>query len=170
MIQKISHNNKGYTLLFAVLVSSLVLAVGISILEVSKKEFLLAAAARESTSAFYSADSGLECAAFYDDSGILFRITGGSSVFANSMKCSNHIPTNSSLTSSGGASVYAFDILLDDVGNGAYTCARVTVTKDPKKTTIESRGYNIGWDTSTNTCSKPSPRRVERAIVYDYEY
>ncbi|MEK7106175.1 MAG: hypothetical protein AAB895_02345, partial [Patescibacteria group bacterium] len=54
----------GYTLLFAVLVTSLVLSIGISILNISKKEFLLATSAKDSSIAFYAADSGVECAAY----------------------------------------------------------------------------------------------------------
>ena len=68
-------SNKGYTLLFAVLVSSVVLSIGISILTISKKEFLLSASAKDSTSAFYAADTGIECAAYYDSNSSKFSTT-----------------------------------------------------------------------------------------------
>jgi hypothetical protein len=55
-------NNKGYTLLFAVLVASLVLAIGLYILSVSRQQFILSETARDSMNAFYAADSGLSCA------------------------------------------------------------------------------------------------------------
>ena len=57
---------KGFTLLFAVLISSLLLSVGIAILDLSIKEFALAAASRESQYAFYAADDGLECGLYWD--------------------------------------------------------------------------------------------------------
>jgi len=56
------HYNKGYTLLFAVLVATLVLSIGLYILSVSRKQFILSEAARDSMNAFYAADSGLSCA------------------------------------------------------------------------------------------------------------
>ncbi len=44
------------------MVSSLVLAIAAFILSVSRKQFILASEARDSTVAFYAADSGIECA------------------------------------------------------------------------------------------------------------
>jgi len=54
---------KGYTLLFAVLTAALVLGVAVFILSVSRKQFILATSARDSTYAYYAADSGIECLA-----------------------------------------------------------------------------------------------------------
>ena len=61
--KSIRENQRGYTLLFAVLTASLVLGVAVFILSISRGQFLLASAARESTYAIYAADSGIECAA-----------------------------------------------------------------------------------------------------------
>lgn len=160
MIYKNSKYNKGYTLLFAVLVSSLVLAIGISILNINKKEFLLASSARESTTAFYAADGGMECAIYFDNRS---RFTSGE--YGNGITCGLYDSARSVThdTSNPSAPYYTFDVNL----NG-QSCAKVKVTKAGKLTTIESRGYNIGWDTSGNGCSVASPRRVERALRYTY--
>ncbi len=56
------NSSKGYTLLFAVIVSVLVLSIAAFILSVSRKQFILSSSARDSVYAFYAADSGLECA------------------------------------------------------------------------------------------------------------
>ncbi len=56
----------GFTLFYAVLISSLLLAVGIAIFNITYKELILSSGARESQSAFYAADSALECALFWD--------------------------------------------------------------------------------------------------------
>jgi hypothetical protein len=56
----------GYTVLFAVLVSSLILAVGVGIMSITLKEITLSIAGRESQFAFYAADSGLECARYWE--------------------------------------------------------------------------------------------------------
>lgn len=58
--------NKGFTLLFAVLVSVLVLAVGASIISIALKQVVLSGAGRESQFAFYAANTGLECALYWD--------------------------------------------------------------------------------------------------------
>lgn len=59
-------NNQGFTLLFASLISALVLAVGIAILNISLKQLVLSSAGKESQQSFYSADSGIECALYLD--------------------------------------------------------------------------------------------------------
>ncbi len=57
------HLKRGYTLLFAVLVASLALGVAVFILSVSRKQYILSAAARESMYSMYASDSGIECGA-----------------------------------------------------------------------------------------------------------
>jgi len=56
----------GFTLLFASLIGSLVIAVGLAILDITIKQLALASAGRESQQAFYSADTGTECALYLD--------------------------------------------------------------------------------------------------------
>ncbi|MCB9805847.1 hypothetical protein H6775_01665 [Candidatus Nomurabacteria bacterium] len=58
--------NKGFTLLFAVLVSVLVLAVGASIISIALKQVILSGAGRDSQFAFYASNTGLECALYWD--------------------------------------------------------------------------------------------------------
>lgn len=161
------HNKKnagGYTLLFSVLVSSVVLAIGISILNISKKEFLLATSARESTTAFFSADSGLECAMYHDDG--RFSTTSTANPTISCGLTSATVPK----TSSGGiygTYSYSFDIRLAD-----SACSRVTINKyyinGSIETEILTRGYNTGWDSMTSSCTKSNSRRVERALRLTY--
>jgi hypothetical protein len=58
---KYEQTQRGYTLLFAILTATLVLGVTVFILSVSRKQFMLSATARDSMSAYYAADSGIEC-------------------------------------------------------------------------------------------------------------
>jgi uncharacterized protein (UPF0333 family) len=170
--------NKGYTLLFAVLVSSIVLSVGISILTISKKEFLLSSSARESKSAFYAADSGLECAVFNLTAGN-FSTTTGAVTNINCLGGSQSITVPSTDTAN-----FKWDVSPLDTGGGTFifhvktistnACAVVSVHKyyayDSDLgglvpfTSIISKGYNLGWDSTPNTCSAASPKRVERAL------
>lgn len=167
MMKKDFQKNKGYTLLFAVLVSSIVLSIGISILTISKKEFLLSASARDSTSAFYAADSALECAAYHDSLG----------VFATSTTPGVFQCAGVSITRGGGATgtayePYEFSFQMPLGSSGA--CSIVTVEKfydidDLLTTKILAKGYNIGWlGGEDGECADASSRRVERALQLIY--
>ncbi|HXK40184.1 MAG TPA: LamG domain-containing protein [Candidatus Paceibacterota bacterium] len=57
---------RGFTLFYAVLTASLLLAIGIAIFNITYKELILSSGARESSNAFYAADTGLECALYWD--------------------------------------------------------------------------------------------------------
>lgn len=57
--------NKGFALLITLVVVSVVLAIGLSLLFVTTKQYLLAVTANESEKAFQSAQIGLECMRYY---------------------------------------------------------------------------------------------------------
>ncbi|HEY4512484.1 MAG TPA: pilus assembly PilX N-terminal domain-containing protein [Candidatus Paceibacterota bacterium] len=61
-----SQASAGFTLLFASLIGALVIAVGLAILNITLKQLTLASAGKQSQRAFYSADSGIECALYLD--------------------------------------------------------------------------------------------------------
>lgn len=62
------HTQKGFTLLLAILVTGVVLAVGLAILNITQKQFQLAGIARESEMAFQAANAGVECIRYWDES------------------------------------------------------------------------------------------------------
>ena len=55
-------NSRGFTLLLAALIASIVLALGSSIFLIAQKQVLLSSLSRDSQFAFYAADTGAECA------------------------------------------------------------------------------------------------------------
>ncbi|HXK37644.1 MAG TPA: hypothetical protein VJ579_01095 [Candidatus Paceibacterota bacterium] len=57
---------RGYVLLLAVLISSIILAMSMGVFAISIKEVALATFARDSVRAFAAASRGLECAVFLD--------------------------------------------------------------------------------------------------------
>jgi hypothetical protein len=130
----------------------------------------LSSSARESTTAFYAADSGLECA-MYSDVGNNFATT--SQAVANSrVSCAKSQDITPDYTGDSAEGTFTFPINMND-----SACAVVTIDKyfvdDPVlglilQTTITSRGYNLGWDSDTETCDNPSPRRVERGLRITY--
>ena len=180
----------GYTLLFAMIVASVVLAIGVSLLTISRKEFVLSSSATNSSASFYAADSGINCAEYWNNSGDEF---GTSSLSRSPIFCSN-VQGVSAATVSGSNNVtsitlptgalspayeFTFNTPFSIDGTTVQGCARVTVDKyyapNPSLggvmypyTTITSYGYTLGWNSNTKDCTTQSPRKVERAIQVTY--
>lgn len=60
-------HKRGFTIFFAVLVSSLALAVGLAIYDLLSRELILSQTATQSQYAIYAADTGAECALYWDN-------------------------------------------------------------------------------------------------------
>ncbi len=153
--------NRGFTLFIAALLASLLTALGLSMFTIAQKELILSSLGRDSQYAFYAADSGAECAMYWDFHHDAFN---DSTVFSGSPKCSNKnladFPTNQGdgtpdgVNGLGGRSSSSFWFSVDGF------CSYVTVIKSntAPHTTIESLGYNTGCGDHDN------PRRLERAV------
>jgi hypothetical protein len=161
--------NKGFTLLFASLVVSLVLALGLSIASISLQQFLLASSGRESQEAFYNADTGIECALYYDHgkvAGFQFPVSttdlpgtincngqladGGTPVNNNGTTTTTYLINPSGLTCDPLSASYAIQVGKKEVNPGSEIFF----------TDIQARGYN--------TCEASNPRRVERGLEVRY--
>src|SRR3989338_4931734 len=64
---KNSRMKSGFALLIAIVVATIVLTIGISIINTALKEVVLASTVRNSLSGFYAADSAIECALYWDN-------------------------------------------------------------------------------------------------------
>jgi Tfp pilus assembly protein PilX len=152
------HYQKGFTLFVAIVIMGTLLLVATSITSLAYRESLISSSGRESQYAFYAADTGAECAIYWD-----VKNSSGFSAFATStssqINCNQNVQNSSNPTPNivGGSSQSVFNLtFLPD----PY-CAKVTVTKLPDGTTkIESLGYN--------TCDASNTRRVERAVRATY--
>lgn len=154
--ESITKKKNGFAILYSVLIASILLAIGLAILNITIKELLFSSLGRESQFAFYASDTGVECALYWD-----FK----ANAFATSSPLEN-------IDCGGGNR----DVTVDDSesGSGLYKrifqinfapepyCTIVSVSKfeSPVGTVIESRGYN--------TCDTSNSRRVERAIRVTY--
>lgn len=187
------NNKKGFTLLFAVLVSIMVLAVGASIINISLKQLILSGAGRESQFAFYAANTGMECALYWDLNGVIVGQDGiARYVFpppesgnlrrtdTSNFDCSRtNIVTgdsayNQSYTLDGwditgsGKTVFRIAVSnnLIETDNVLY-CAEVTV----EKTIVDDNGSINTKITSQglNTCDPENDSRaVQRGLVLEY--
>ena len=141
-------NDQGFTLLFAALTASLLLAISLAIISISIRESQLSGVAKESQFAFYAADAGVECALYWDFAHDAFNLDPAT----QDIQCVGQIRT---VGASSGISTFQLTF------PGVPYCVSVTVERRPgPATTIRSRGSNM--------CDIASTRRVERAIVVTY--
>lgn len=174
------NNKAGFTLFIALVVTGLLLAIGFSIGNIVFKQIVLASTGKESQLAFFAADSGAECALFWDrkDSGGVSVIDGS---FATSSLITQGISTDIScggqyisvtgrdvdvVTQRDATTTFSVDFS-KVAGQTEYrACARVTVIKSGPYTQIDSRGYNTFFN--EGDCDISNPRTLERGIQLNY--
>lgn len=149
------NRKSGFTLFLSLVIAGTLLVVATGVITLAVKQSRISVSGRESQVAFYAADSGLECALYWD-----VRNPSGVSAFdtesSTTINCNQDAANPENQWIVGGAAVSTIDItFLPD-----SQCASVTVTKSGSATTIESKGYN--------TCDSTSARRVERAVRASY--
>lgn len=162
---------KGFSILFAIITTSVLLVVSFVISNIAYKQLVISNINEQSQYAFYAANSGIECATYWDlEDSSLSRfatstpgtiVCGGTTISTGSQTV-NTVPSQSSRIGGGGngnpTSIFMFNI------NATGACAIVTVTKSYSgstlQTAIRSKGYN--------TCDVNHPRRVERGIDLNY--
>ncbi|MEK7613165.1 MAG: hypothetical protein AAB449_03410 [Patescibacteria group bacterium] len=176
--------NRGFTIFFATLVSSLALAVGIAIFDLTIRELNLSQTATQSQYAIFAADAGTECALYWDykcpvSGGPAYCALANGSIFATS-STGVGVPVGSNLncnqtdiTGAGAlwttagppgptANAATTSFTLSFAAQGKPYCAKITVEKwgNPSQTRIISRGYN--------TCTAGWPLIVERSLQLSY--
>ena len=152
-------DNRGFTLLLAALVASITLALGASIFAIAKKEVTLSSVGRDSQYAFYAADTGAECALYWDARHQSFPTSTPSTV---NIRCDNEAITTS-VASLGNTVESTFQFEPNDY------CARVSVTKinDAVTGTFVTVVHADGFSTRCNTIAT-SPRTLQRSVELHY--
>ena len=168
----------GFAVLFAVLLASFLITLGLSIFSVSLKEIMIVTSVRDSQIAYYAADSARECALYWDVKVGAFPACLNSScsevstTTAPTVSCNGNSPITLKFQKSAnepifttvfnGGSVYNNFFDYSTSTGGILPVADLRITKqfdgDIIKTTIETWGHNttvIG-------------RRVERGISQKY--
>ena len=176
---------RGFTIFFAVLVSSLALAIGLAIYDLLVRELELTQTATQSQYAIYAADTGAECALYWDSkyngSDSAFATSTDSAVLSSGVTCSGQdvaavgtppdpfsLPPSGwnpwDVDQTGTSATTEFWVVLTGVSGNP--CAWVTVQKtttnpgDPPATVITSRGRN--------TCESGAPLQIERTLQATY--
>jgi hypothetical protein len=172
--------NRGFTLFYALLVSSLALAIGAAIFDITIREIDLASASTQSQYAVYAADSGAECALYWESKYVNAATNnngGTNSAFATSSTDGQAVLVTGGNLNCGGADISASaSWSVSSVAGSATTtfnmtgtgpnsfqipCAIITVAKsgNPSATTITAHGYN--------TCVS-GPLQLERVLQVTY--
>jgi hypothetical protein len=156
---KYTDPQRGFTLLMAALVASIVLALGSSIFMIAQKQVTLSSLGRDSQFAFYAADAAAECALYWDLRYSYFSTTSPDV----SPVCDNK-PL--SVTGIASAAPYTAEFQLDfftDESDGY--CADVTVSKNASApfTVIHADGYSVPCATVDT-----SVRALQRSVELHY--
>lgn len=185
---------KGYTLLFAIIVASIVLSIAAFILSASRKQFILSSAARDSTVAIYAADSGIQCAVegynhhdipgdFEGDLASGTPLVGPRPMVCNDLAVPRTYTTFAPSPDLGlfvGRAADGTDYVAYRSSEAIYplannTCAIVVIydgydtsNAHSHKLIIESRGYNIANSGPCAAGTTANPRAVERTIRLYY--
>lgn len=177
------NNIRGFTLLFAVLVSTLVLSVGASVISIALKQLVISGTGRDSQYAFYAANTGIECATYWDLlPGSDFATSSDSgNTLSPLMACADNRDLYNKIyvdkpdfygQEPGNAESREtfFRLTFEDSEHELPYCVDVTVLKyvEPAKngqnkriaTKITANGYN--------TCKTDNPRRIERGLEINY--
>ncbi|MDO8522376.1 MAG: pilus assembly PilX N-terminal domain-containing protein [bacterium] len=160
---------RGFTLLLAALVSSVVLALGVSIFEIALKQVSLSSMGRESQFAFYAADTGAECALYWDVRWNYFATTTPSSVVPPQPKCATQ-----SLNALGRPTSPTDPYTMTFQFDPSNKCAQVSIKKcaavglcDPENPQIHTVIHADGFNTSCATIST-SARALQRSVEIQY--
>jgi hypothetical protein len=151
------HCGQGFVLLYTMAISSVILAVALGIANIALKEAQFSTSARATNEAFFAADTGAECALFYD------KLDPTQNAFSGTDMPINCGGTNGISVNSSGGNIWTFTI--PNLGDSGAGCANVSLIRNiDTSTTIISKGYNKG----TNNCGGPGSSIVERELKVTY--
>ena len=183
-IQKLKQkkDERGITLVIAITTMTLLLSISLSISNIVLRQIRITNINNASKPAFFTADSAMECAFYYDTKEILNgegvntnadfanTIFGGMNIndVRTAVKCGNtDLLALTKVETTGGPSgkVYVTNF---DVDYGGM-CAKVTVERSEVSTRIISRGYNTdATPLGCNLADISKRRLVERGLTITY--
>ena len=150
----------GFALLMALVVVSVVVSIGLTVLELSLKQIRLSTNSRDSETAFHASNAGLECARYWRIAASTTIETGGNF----SPRCMGVNVGSVSATpvtiSTGTGDLYQFNVSWGDGVSSSLRCSSIsimTMNSPITSTSIVSNmqtilpGYPYG---STKTCSE----------------
>jgi len=181
-MSKNKKTQRGFTILVAVVTAGILLIIAMSIGGIALKEQVLSTANKESQIAFYAADTGMECALYWDQKkGIFAPVVVGNSVFSPAegtkvdINCNGEaIETDEvSVSSRTSPSKYSYFFKVPNLSLGesgsTKTCAVVKITKTTGDSSLgdANKTYTDIYSYGYNTCDA-SINRLERGVEGHY--
>ncbi len=156
---KYKNENRGYAILFTVVVVGIISAITIGLTNAAYKQMMLSSVARDSTSAFYQADISSECAMYADNIDFLLN-TKLTDTFTCGGSTMNYVHTQAQDNFD---QIY-YLIPLDENLNKNSKCFKADITKTEGESSIATKVEALGY----NICNTSNLRTVERAIEVNY--
>lgn len=148
------NNQDGFVALFSVLVSSILVLMALSISGVAYKEQLLSSNAKSSQYSFVAADTGMECALYFDVSQDWYGV--GNPPDDPSLLCGGDRPEFMAGSSDLALEFFIYKLRIFSDVNGVIipSCAIFSINRQYdsdndgtfESTKIDSRGYNVDCD------------------------
>jgi hypothetical protein len=184
--------NRGYSLIFAVMVGSMLMLIGASIISLATKERDIVTSSRESQVAFFSADAALECALYSDLQGTNGRSvflepynfdlkSGGMNPFTYNFSCGNfptmQITSTKSVDNQTVTNTFSLISVSDNSSILNNACVLVEVKKyddpsDGDNSITEPDGYKVTTTIKAmgrnSACGTKKNIQVERAVEVSY--
>ncbi len=164
MVKKVKQQKKGFVLLFTIILVSIIFSIALGLSNIAYKEATFSVSGKSSNEAYYSADSGAECALYWDAGplGSWFGVSGGGPQNPVRTNCAGNF-----IAISNPGNTWTFKLL--GLGPRQTGCAVVTVDHTNPVRKIISKGYNIGGD-ALQACELTPfiSGRVERIIEITY--
>ena len=150
---------RGFVILYAVMISSMLLAISLGVSNILLKEIKFGTSVKNTNDAFFAADIGAECALYYDKSTQdKFPLAGP----ATSITCAN-------VTIMPNFSAGNYDFIIIGLGDALKGCAKVNINKSIAPTQLVSKGYNNGsGGSSPNWTCTSDTNTVERQLELNY--
>ncbi|MEK7586019.1 MAG: hypothetical protein AAB477_02175 [Patescibacteria group bacterium] len=148
-------NNRGYAILFAVVIVSVISLISVGLSNTTYKQLVLSSLANDSQSSYFQSDMATECALYAENIVGMVALPSPWNCGINSSGSSYSLTKTFdsikyTLASSSGPTIPCFEFDVQDV------------TGPPVSAIIKARGYNI--------CNKTSSKAVEREIRIDVRY
>lgn len=171
-----SVHKRGYALIIAIIIMSVMLSFGLSLGSLAYKQAILSSDARESTYAFYAADAAQECILYADQQQNAFRYSDhynnpGSPPPSKpgDIMCNNTAVSPLYYTPDPGQTNHQYYVMYR-IPVTASLCAEVSIyKKSPDQPAPVTTIYSQGYDVSCTVVASPgSARIVSRGLISSY--
>jgi hypothetical protein len=148
--------SSGFALLITLVIISVVISIGITLIDLTIKQLRLANSSKDSETAFHAANAGVECVRYWriaSSTEFETGLAGGVPI-----RCFNESAVNSTPTQLVAGSVFQHDFEISWGPTNARRCSKVkmiTISSDPTSAGVTYNGIQsiiLGYPQNSKTC------------------